>query len=157
MCRIRPLLVLFFTQQNELIRARLRILSLCLRALPKFKFQQGSLFGETVNTAYITINVIILSKTYELKPRWLAQNVRHRSLANSKVHYQCAGWQYAVSFLILNYVGWLTPVLHDGWLGVLFPKTLARWQWRAEIFFPGRVKYYRRLTQKHSISGYNIE
>ena len=38
-----------------------------------------------------------------------------------------AGWQY-VSFRILNYAGWLTPALHDGWLGVLFPETLARWQ-----------------------------
>ena len=38
-----------------------------------------------------------------------------------------AGWQY-VSFRILNYAGWLTPALHDGWLGVLFPETLACWQ-----------------------------
>ena len=39
----------------------------------------------------------------------------------------CAGWQY-VSFRILKYAGWLKAVSHDGWLGVLFPETLARWQ-----------------------------
>ena len=49
-----------------------------------------------------------------------------------------AGWQY-VSFRILNYAGWLTPALHDGWLGVLFPETLACWQWRAGIFFPAEL------------------
>ena len=55
---------------------------------------------------------------------WL-KNVRHCSLANSKVPYALAG---NVSFRILNYAGWLTPALHDGWLGVLFPETLACWQ-----------------------------
>ena len=44
-----------------------------------------------------------------------------------------------MSFRILKYAGWLKAVSHDGWLGVLFPETLARWQWRAGIFFPGTL------------------
>ena len=55
-----------------------------------------------------------------LNPRWLTQNVRHRSLANFQI-------PYALTGNILNYAGWLTPVLHDGWLEVLFPETLSPW------------------------------
>ena len=60
----------------------------------------------------------------------------------------CAGWQY-VSFRILNHAGWLTSVVHDGWLGVLFPETLVCWQWRAGNFFPGELNInedWRRST-----------
>ena len=48
-------------------------------------------------------------------------------------------WLATCVFLVFNYAGWLTPVLHDGWLGVWFPETLARWQCRAGIFFPGEL------------------
>ena len=57
----------------------------------------------------------------------LAGSKRTPPLAGKLQSPLCAGWQY-VSFRILNYAGWLTPVLHDGWLGVLFSETLACWQ-----------------------------
>ena len=67
------------------------------------------------------------SKNYISKPRWLAQSQRTPPLAGKTQSPFCAGWQY-VSFRIFYYAGWLTTVLHDGWLGVLFPETLACWQ-----------------------------
>ena len=72
---------------------------------------------------------IVPSKNYVSKPRWLlSRNVRRTPpLAGKLQSSLCAGWQY-VSFRILNYAGWLTSVLHDGWPGVLFPETLACWQ-----------------------------
>ena len=83
---------------------------------------------------------IVPSKNYVWKPCWLAQSKRTPPLAGKLQSPLCAGWQY-VSFRIFYHAGWLTTVLHDGWLGVLFPETLACWQWRAGNFFPRRVKY----------------
>ena len=108
---------------------------------------------------------IVPSKNYVSKPRWLAQSKRTPPLAGKLQSPLCAGWQY-VSFRILNYAGWLTSVVHDGWLGVLFPETLACWQWRAGNFFPGELNinedwrrstllvvttFYEQISQKWSL------
>ena len=91
---------------------------------------------------------IVPSKNYVSKSRWLAQSKRTPLLTGKLQSPLCAGWQYA-SFPILNCAGWLTSVVHVGWLGVLFPETLASWQWRAGNFFPGELninKDWRRST-----------
>ena len=91
---------------------------------------------------------IVPSKNYVSEPRWLAQSKRTPPLAGKLQSPLCPGWQY-VSFHILNHAGWLTSVVHAGWLGVLFPETLSCWQWRAGNFFPGELNInedWRRST-----------
>ena len=66
---------------------------------------------------------IVPSKNYVSKPRWLAQSKRTPPLAGKLQSPLCAGWRY-VSFRIFYYASWLTTVLHDAWLGVLFLKLM---------------------------------
>ena len=75
---------------------------------------------------------------YSIFEKWcietsLAGSKRTPPLAGKLQSPSCAGWQ------CVDYAGRLTPILHDGWLRVLFPETLARWEWRAGNFFPAEL------------------